>query len=273
MRYRRRSVILPRPASAGGAFPEAFFTMDISSGAGPTYGFTSVGTGHEAGFDHSFNAGGGVGGRDAVDIVMTPVTIGGAPASDMRCGWGGVSSWPSFTQGEALYCQMYLQHIASDPCDNAVDGGTWEGKEVIIGGDTDSWRIIQAMSDPDWPTNHAGFVGKNIDGYPASTWNDGIGFSDKLILPTSSAFAVQWGCETGATSSADGVFKIWVNNDTYASPTKTSGTNLALDASLMFGEPQMWQSIHPVATGSTLTIRISHVSFSKEFISNFYASM
>lgn len=276
MRHRGRARVVRPVAGAGGGgggSGETFFAMDLRSAAGPLYGWTSIGTGHEAAFSHAFVAGGGAGGRDCVEIRMTPLAMGTQPAADCRCGWGGVSGWPTFSQGESVYYRAYLQHVVSGTVANSVDGGSWAGKEVIIGGSADSWRVIQQMQDPSQSPNHPFILSKNIDGPPGSTWDE-TSYAQKLILPSSSAFALQWEVRLGPTASGGGRLAVWVNSDTYASPTRTSGSDLALDAAEMLDGAQVWQSISPLLNnGASLTIRISALEFGTAFDSAWAANL
>lgn len=129
-------------------------------------------------------------------------------------------------QGSSRYVRIRLRIGSGFNATGNAPESVWTDK-WIMHGDQDGPegdRIIAHLAPRIGLTDCQLRVTKNIGGVPA----DGAGDVNLTLgIWNNIQYEIQY---SSTTTAADGRIRIWVNNDTYASPTASSATNIVLPA-------------------------------------------
>lgn len=257
-------------AGGGGGGTSPLFEMNISSGASPSYGWSGGQVVPDnAIWTYTFRSGGGPGGRNAVEISRenrsTCPGVGNQPG---KFGYFGTGESPAPGGGVSRFYRLYMRvetgsvfafYDWSD-CSNGnggdkvieVQNGSANGRAILHSGYQDDtpalWRWMLEFSDA---TTDTGFI------YALNTW-----------------YAIQMEIHWSTNgSTADGYAKVWVNNDTYASPTLQVLNEIAPaeanQAEINFG----YYSNYWLRSGGSLVKRIGAFEYDDAFDSSWHADM
>jgi len=211
-----------RGVAAGGDL----FTMDMSSGAQSLAGFTGTSGDAELGVvvNRTYVAGAGPSGQAVYRFNF----LHDAAQQNAGAGWGGEHylGWGADVgvapaQGVTRYTRFRMRMGATNNY-NALDSATGAAGEtihkiVIIGDGNPGRTIVQVNGQPDDTFALRGQLGGGSE-------------TEVLGLLRNTWYNVQVETVTGSTAiSADGSLKLWINNNTYASPSR-SATGLVISA-------------------------------------------
>ena len=168
----------------------------------------------------SFVAGGGPGGRDAAQVQMIPLSSGGYGANIWEASNGVVAS-----QGSARYIRYYIYYSNVTHLRRAQDGDFW-GVKTVLNANPDTERAIETSAPHTAAENLQIRFGKNINGPPDETVGDPllrVGWN-----------AVQLGVFlSSTTSSRNGGYRVWLNNDNFSSPSAASSFTTSQNAAAL----------------------------------------
>ncbi len=210
VRYTGRA---PTDITSGGGGGGDIFTADYAAANFPTYGFTSAIAGAGGGdWTRSAASGAGYGGSDALLLTQTP-------GGNADFGWGNVQTLTPPTQGVVWYLRGRLMISADSDFqgidqDNSTEIPYSSGKFLLMpGGSVDPSIRVSIL----WESQHS----------PTT------GFFKLYLGDASGGWQTDYVCERGVwthwqievrSSSVedadDGEMRIWVNQNTYASPTQ-----------------------------------------------------
>jgi hypothetical protein len=236
--------------------------MNITAGAAPHFGWGIFDPSNREGIQWrtSFVAGGGPGGRDAAQVQMIPLASGGFGANIWE---GAGSARPS--QGGVRYIRYYIYYSNVTHLRRAQDGDFWGVKTVLINANPDTERAIETSAPHTAAENLQIRFGKNINGPPDETIGDPllrVGWN-----------AVQLGIFTSSTTtSRNGGYRVWLNNDQYSSPSASSSFTTSHTASAL-GDLSLLAAMEPLRNSTTLTIRFAAFEYDDEFDAGWSARM
>jgi hypothetical protein len=222
------SLALAGPASAqtcAGAACTPLFTMDTSAGAYPNAGFGSV-IATNANHDRAHMGSIGPGGQGVIQLSQISNPGGGEfCGGQFGMGWNATSLVPTVAQGGTQYWRMRMRLTAATnfqginwtDCSDA----DYHTNKAMIAGDgcgTGECRPILEILEPSGAHNGVNFgLRFAIDAGDGDVAYVGTG------LVRGTWYAVQLACtSSSAENVADGTCRIWVNNDTFASPNDTT---------------------------------------------------
>jgi hypothetical protein len=192
---------------------------------------------------------------------MIPLTGSGFGASV----WEGTEGVVAPPQGGVRYIRYYIYYSNVTNLARAQDGEPWGVKTTAIGADPDTMRAIETSAPHTAAYNLQVRWGKNIDGPPNETDEDPslqVGWN-----------AVQLGLFLSTTtSSGDGGYRVWLDNDDEANPSADSAFSTSQDAATM-GGLGLLIAMEPLLSTASLTIQIAAFEYADAFDPNWAANM
>jgi len=257
-RYPASQIQAPAPNGGG----DLLFASDF--GATSPYAFTGAWADDEGTyFTLSQQLNTGPSGRDFVRSTNIATGTHAQPYA----GWKK-TGLTAPTQGSTRYVRVRLRIGSGFDATGNSPETVWSTK-WIIHGDQDGPgedRIIVALS-PRVTLNDCHIrVAKNIGDVPS----DGAG---DVNLTLGIWNDIQYEVRYSSTSTAtDGWFKLWVNNDTYASPTASSATNIALPSASHTSLGLGFFHNATTAAGGSVQLDYCQMEYDDAFDSSFHAN-
>ena len=197
------------------AFAQVFFRMNYSAGAAPAGGWPVV---VQAGttFTRTHAPGGGPQGEDAYDLTQRH-TGSGAPAygGEFYWGWNGNIEGQNPAQGDRRYYRWRMRFTPNSNFRGVYQDGspTSLTNKVLMIGDgcgRNACRVIVNYRGGN--AGQVGYLRIQIDG--------GESLAETPPLNVGEWLDIQVEVDSSSTtSSGDGAYKLWVNNNNYGSPT------------------------------------------------------
>ena len=212
----------------GGGGGTTLFAHDYSAGAFPNGGWGGNEANNNA-IARTRLAAGGPSGQDAVRYTMSPyagqvVGDGNNYGGDFHYGNRNSGLFTMRTWGQSLFFRERWRFSAGTDFDaldqnDGTPGSIWRIKNALIGNNS---TVTESRIIP------------GFEGYPVAgggpNWQYYVGVDGQILRTATQTILGSWvniQCEFKYSSSnnvADGHVKIWINNNTYASPTAQSTT-------------------------------------------------
>jgi hypothetical protein len=203
------SVAMAAPASA-----QVIFSMDYSAAAAPNGGWSAVAV--DPHFTRTRVAGGGPNGQDAYELQQLSVPSLASYGGQFNWGWRGNVESVDPGQGERRYIRWRMRFSPNTNFRGLGWGDGGQGgvqNKLLIVGDTCGSRCRFIMTyQADRNTGVVRNFRLQLDG--------GVDVADTGSYPVGQWLNIQVELDSGSGStSADGGYKIWINNNNYGSPT------------------------------------------------------
>ncbi len=210
------TVLVSSLISATPTLAQVFFNMDYSAPAAPTAGWPNGAVPTTATHDRVRVPGGGPNGEDAYDLTQRYAPNEQGYGGEFYWGWNGDIEASDPPQGARRFYRMRMRFSPSSNFRGIFRDGTptTQTNKVLMVGDgcgRNSCRVIVSYRGGD-NGRQVEFLRVALDGgeVPADTPPLSVGqWLDIQIELDSST----------TTSSSDGAFKIWINNNDYSRPT------------------------------------------------------
>jgi hypothetical protein len=233
-------------------------------GSAPLYGFGSNWD-SDAGTYFNFTRFTSGGPGDRAYISSTLIVVG--DVQQFESGWN-TTGLSSVSDGTSRFFRCRLR-INSD-FDATANGGAWTSKWTMIGdqGGANGFggRIIAELG-PRIGDNDCQLRVMREIGEP------GVDGTEDMNLPLGEWISIQFEARAHPTA---GYLKAWVNNDTYASPTSTSPTNMTLMGSHWTDigtGPTGFYNNAALAAGGDITIDQAQVEYADTFDETWHATL
>lgn len=207
-------VVLAAQATAPRAHAQTFFSMDYSSATSPNGGWFAKSL--EPTFTRTRVAGGGPTGQDTYELAQRYAS--GAPSfgGQFTWGWDGHLEPADPAQGSKRYYRWRMRFSPQTNFRgiNWADGSPsgMQNKLLIVGNTCGSRCrfILSYQAEPD--RGQVRNFRIQLDG--------GVDLADTGAYPVGEWLNIQIELDSSTTpSTADGGYKIWINNDNYGAPT------------------------------------------------------
>ncbi len=169
-------------------------------------------------------------------------------------GWG--VSVPQAQQGDSRYIRLRLR--VTSPVNPSGIGDLWTDKFIILGdGSDNSSRVIVELRPNGSDNGLETRIQKNIDGDEART--------PLLGLPMDQTLSLQFEARSGSS----GRVALWMNNNTYGSPTRVS-PNFSLSAAAWNNLRVGFYSNASLASNGRITYEVTDLQYDDQFDANWH---
>jgi hypothetical protein len=189
----------------------------------------------------------GNGGR----FTLTPGSASGQ--TQFYMGWG-VNGLPVPQDGQARYIRLRLRVVG--PVDGTGVGDVWTDKFIVLGDGSDSGSRVIVELRPT-PTGLETRIQKNIEGDDQRT--------PLLSIPSDQLVSLQYEARSGSS----GRVAIWMNNNVYASPSRTS-PNFSLPARAWNNLRVGFYSNASLASSGRVIFEVTDVQYDDQFDPNWH---